>query len=603
MVKLNKKKKAELTDFLKNRFREIYDKKQCVDERVVQWQKQYNSIPDDDKEDFQTNMFIPYTFSQIAGLKPRMRFSLFTGKDPFLSVRAKSKNFKDSEIGIRDMLMHEFESIDFPRVMKDAMHSTLPNGTGWVKVTMDKDNNLKMTELDFFDVIVDFTQEGQKSNDFHDIFHRIETTPSAMMLKQAQGVYEDVEEVASTSFPCDEIVNNQLRSQSYYLSIAELGIDEKRYKQKNFNKVELLEWWGWYDIEGKGVEIPIVATLANREKLIRVDVNKDMVIPIFPLRCYRIPRLVYGKSICQMVEGLQYEMNEKRNQRMDALNLILKPWLKARRSADIDWDNLYQTPDNIIRMDDPQTDLIPAEIGRIPGAVYQEDPQMKSDMQFAVGINDIGFSAQGRGAATTATGISITTSEGATRFRDYLDDFSLDIIEIVKYILFLIKKYKNMERQVRLYDSHEWRNITAQEIKQDYAISVDLATLIQNKEMRIQLLINLVNVLGNSPKYDVDPLIREILALAEIPNKEDVTGDKREKLKQEIKEEAQKAVQAKLQPAFASPLQGQDIGLDRPINEILQNTGASRVLNPSAPQTVQNPLASLFRNIGGAPVA
>ena len=42
-----------------------------------------------------------------------------------------------------------------------------------------------------------------------------------------------------------------------------------------------------------------------------------------------------------------------------------------------------------------------------------------------------------------------------------------------------------------------------------------------------------------------------------------------------------------------------DIGMDRPINEILQAPSALAPLAPSAPQTVQNPVMELIKNMGG----
>ena len=436
METLSQEKEKELLSFVLDRFKELTDKKYELDKRVVDWLGDYHSIPRGNKQAWESDIFVPFAFSQIATIKPRLKRSLFQEKD-FITVEAKHPDFVHCEQGIRDYIISEMEEINFKHVVSDAIHDAMPYGTAWFKVVLSPlENNISFSHLDFFNVITDVGQRGERSNDFTDVFHRVETNLSNIRIKEEQGVYKNTDKVGETEFPMDDILENQIKVQGYSMSVPDLTIDKPSEKKSNkLNKVELLEYWGWFDINDDGKDEPIVMTIANRSVMLRVDINPDGIIPIFPLRIYRIPHIVYGKSFIQLIEGLQAELNTKRNQFIDLLNLILKPWFKARRHGDIDWDNLFGTPNNVIRMDDPLSDLVPFEPKTPPSYMFNTEGLIKNDMQYTLGATDYNMGvSSGRGYTETATGISIITSESATRFADYLDDINFDLMTVIEYL-------------------------------------------------------------------------------------------------------------------------------------------------------------------------
>jgi hypothetical protein len=587
MIKgLTEELEAELLQFAKDRFAELYDKKKLLDENAVEWLADFHAIPKGEVEAWQSDIFIPYGFSQVASISPRLKGSLFQYED-FIEVISKQQEYVSSEQSIRDYLISYFEEMAFKRKASDVIDDAMPYGTGWVKVVTSPDGNqIRMSTLDFFDVIPEFSQKGDRSNDFSDCFHRIESNINAVRLKETQGVYKNVEKLEDSEFPIDEIIESQIKVQGYSMGIDNLSADKQKSKSDSLNKVELMEWWGKYDVNGDGEDEDIVITLGNREVLLRVDLNTDGIIPIFPIRPYRIPRLTFGKSFIQLVEGLQQELNTKRNQFMDVLNLILKPWFKARRSSEIDWDNLFGTPNNVIRMDDTN-DVQPFEMKAPPSYMFNTETLIKNDIQTVLGASDVnlGGGAGGRGFNQTATGISQLASEGATRFRDYLEDLHFDFIQIIEYVLFLIKKYKRDHKKVRIFNSQDWENITAKALKGKYRVRINLAPFVQNKELRMQVLMNLANTLGEL--IDVKPVARNILELAEVKYIDEVLG--------ENKREQRKIATAEASRNLNTP----DASADLPINTILQNPAGVSPLNPSAPQTVQNPILDLIRNTAG----
>ena len=503
-----------------------------------------NSIPLDDKESWQHNIFVPYVYGLVEAMKPRIIAAIFN--DPYyLSVEAQDHSFLPFENRIRNWLLWKLDSMSFEDKIKMAVGDSLMFPASWMKVLINKlrtgngedDYNyyIDVARIDYLDVWTDFAYRRQMT----DVFHRIESNANKIGLLMKNGVYDESKFEMLDKLSGDynmDIPDRKAIFESMFMSLGNQGVDKEKEKKQagKLNKIELIEWQGSYDWNDDGIDEPIVVTLANRKEGLRIDKYEDG-ISIFPIRNGKNSTIIYGRPIAQQVEGLQEELNDKRSKRFDALERLLNMMYKARRTATIDWDNLFSAPDNVLLMDDIHNDLDTIRGEPVPRAAYEEENYIKADAQFATGAQD--FNAQGIvGAKGTATGVNAILSESATKFRTSVEDAVNDIIPLVNFIFLKVKKYSSEKESIRIMNTQRWETVTAKEQKGNYRIKLGISNITTlNKELRIQLLTNLMNIAGRVPGLvNLKEFIKRILLIADLKHPENVMGKEETSIKQKI---------------------------------------------------------------------
>jgi hypothetical protein len=514
----------------------LIDKRKHYDDRSFDWCRLYNSIPESTRngvtiQDWEHNMFVPYTFAHVETTAPRMTASIFNDPE-YIKVTAMNNAFMKHEGNINDWYMWKLEQKGWKKKMKADIKDALVFPTAWEKVLLMKetDGNIKVDvqKVDYLDLWVNFNQQTE----IDECMHRIESNVARLTALQDAGVYENVEQLVpreneydtTTAYPLD-IPEQKAKIESLYLSIADKGID--RSKESNTSRklqlVEVMEWWTWADI-GNGKPEQVIVSVGNRNVGLRIASWKEYErIPFFPLRVGKSSHTIYGRPVPQQLEMLQEELNEQRSKRYDILDRTLQLMFKARRTATIDWDTLFSAPDNVILMDDIHNDLATIDQGTVPPHSYKEEDITKSDMDFVAGGSDYRGIAKG-----TATGVNAVLSEDATRYRGMVDDFVEDMEALINYVFIMEKKFATENESYRIFNSQEWDTMTLDALKGDYNLKIGVSNIsTPNKEVRLQLLINLLNIVGNMQGMegvDIKEFIRRLLTQADIKNVDDIMG-------------------------------------------------------------------------------
>lgn len=117
--------------------------------------------------------------------------------------------------------------------------------------------------------------------------------------------------------------------------------------------VELLSFWGKYDIDGDGIKEEALLVIANRSVLARAIANpfhhqkrpivKDVLVPV--------PMEWFGIGLIEPIIPLQHELNTLRRQRLDNINQALNSMWKVDTLADVDVDTLKSVPNGIVLTD------------------------------------------------------------------------------------------------------------------------------------------------------------------------------------------------------------------------------------------------------------
>ena len=370
------------------------------------------------------------------------------------------------------------------------------------------------------------------------------------------------------------------------------GLDKVREsaEAKRMQKVEILEWWGSYDINDDGFDEKIIVSIGNREVGLRIDVYEDR-IPFFPIRVGKNTRTIYGRPLAQQLEMLQEELNELRSKRYDILDRTLKLMFKARRTSLIDWNTLFGAPGNVLLMDDIHEDLEIVEQKPVPASAYEEESITRADIEFVTGARDY----SGIGTRGTATGVNAILSESATRFRSIVDDVVEDTLDLVEYVFLMIKKYSTKKESIKILNSQDWITITSEELAANYRVKIGISNITTpNKEMRIQLFINLLNVIGRiEGMVNIKEFIRTILNEADIRNVDAILDESPAKQKRARMLEAARKIKKKKEPVIP--------GMGGVIERIAGDGGniLGAPLAPASPQTVTSPLVNIITGMQG----
>jgi len=201
-----------------------------------------------------------------------------------------------------------------------------------------------------------------------------------------------------------------------------------------------------------------------------------------------LPNEFYGMSVVQIIYHLQEELNTARNQRIDAVSMVLNRMWKVRRSADIDESELVSRNHGIIHVDDPD-DVTWFEFSEIPHSSYTDEQIIKIDMENAVGTPSIV-----RGVdpvrQETATEIVTKSSNAGIRF-----DVKIMLFEAlgIKRLAMLMdlnnQQFIDTERLVRVFGEEagfQWVTVAPHELvgEWDYRPSGANVDPGANKELR-----------------------------------------------------------------------------------------------------------------------
>ncbi|MFA5151508.1 MAG: hypothetical protein WC554_02995 [Clostridia bacterium] len=445
-IKLSEKdEKAK--QLVKDRFNTARDYRRLnYDQSWLRYQKQYRSRLASEKEyKFQARLFIPYSFSSVETVIPRVMEAIFS-YDPIVAVKPRSAEDIVNSSLIEKLLNYQINRMDFINSFHLLTKMCLIYGTCIAKVDWKKEyRKVKRfrAKIDEFGnpvyddkgkpVIEKVEQEILYYDDPYiypiDIFNFYidpkatsidtaeycimvtETTMDRLRQMQKMGIYKNVNMV-------EEIKGTIRHDDGRERFINVDKHDPNNSIDKHSQKVTLYEHW----------EDDRVIVLAEEQVVIRDEENpywhcrKPFVSGII---C-PVEHQFYGIGLMEMVESLQNELNDLRNLRMDNLKLAINCMYKIARDADVDIDNLINEPGGVIQTN--YVDGIEAlETKDVTTNAFTEAKIITDDIQTTHGIYDY---SKGRPSQDRETATGILSLQEAANYR-----FKLMILLLCKNIL------------------------------------------------------------------------------------------------------------------------------------------------------------------------
>ena len=254
------------------------------------------------------------------------------------------------------------------------------------------------------------------------------------------------------------------------------------------------------------------------QKPIRLMDGNEITVPNVPFEYYPFesasmnagPDEFYGIGIARLTEQIQEHMNIRSSQRLENIELaIMKSFIISTFSG-IDPDNLVMAPGSLI-LTNQMDGIREIEVSDVTRSSYMED-----DVEFRLGEEVTGVQPALRGATggskQTATQASQQLQQAHLRGNTLMSDLADTIASLARKTAVMIRQFMNQHEYERIIgepDAGLFR-LSTREILECADFRPTWKQGNQNKEMRLQGLMQLLQVGANIPIVNVPALVHDI---------------------------------------------------------------------------------------------
>lgn len=523
-----KAKEADILDKVIRDFDSAVMTRAPHEEKWVRWYKLYRSYTE--KKDTGANLFIPYTFSAIESVVPRLISTMFASR-PFIGVLPVNEESVDKAKMHEKLLDYQLtQRINTIELASMWIKEALMYGTSHIKpvwryeirnvkqkvpvtsiLGVSMESKYQDTEIvayddphvehiDIWDIYVD--PDATNVDDAEYVVHRVFRTKEHIKRMAQNGIYKNIEKIGNSFSPTssDEIGSEE--------RMSSIGLSKSPKQQ---DKIELLEYW----------TDERIIVVANRSAIIRNEPNPFWhgKKPFIRIVDHPVPHEYYGIGEIEPIEYLQYELNDTRNQRMDNVNLVLNRMWKVLRGSDIIPEQLISRPGGFIEVDD-MGDIEEIKFTDVTSSSYKEEEEIKRDIDRTVGVFDYarGETTDRRETATTASILSNAANERFKLKVQLMEDMGLRRLGLM--LIQLNQQFIDSERVIRVVgdDGVNFEILSPEDIMGEFDIMPIGSTVepIINKETRVNQLISLYGVMKDSPHINQSEFLKKILETADI---------------------------------------------------------------------------------------
>jgi hypothetical protein len=495
------RREEDLIKLINDRYYYAAEARKKYEKKWERFYKLYRSQPETKKKG-KANIFVPQIFTTVEAIVPRLVSGyLSTSKPPVDVVGATPRDHYFSQY-VKTLKTWQYNKMRFPVFLDMFTRQTLIYGTGIAKVYWKFSKNFDgpfVECIDLFDFFID--PDALSISDAKYVIQRKMMDKDTLMACQERGIYKNVEYLTQGS-------GTQYKQNPENEKKGKEGAPDDDDKE-----FELLEYW----------EEDKLITLGNNRVLLRERDNpfdhkkKPFVATKF------IPSLheFYGIGVIEPLEGPQNELNTKRNQRLDNINLMLNMMWMLQSGAIDDLKQLVARPGGIIVCNDING-LKPVPVHDYTSKAMQEEQVSKNDIHETSGVNEFVRGTNTDGSSLTATEIRVKYEQSATRL-----DYNLKLMaetgirDIATMIVALDQQFITDEQIVRVVSdgSTKFYGIRPEDIRGDFEVKVNPDPAGIGERERLENLTNAFMMVQNMQSANPVPLAKAIFEQLNIPAK------------------------------------------------------------------------------------
>lgn len=403
-----------------------------------------------------------------------------------------------------------------PAHIKKAIELTQQNGVPIVPYFVENQTvtETKLTRneptievCNYNNVVIDPSCGGDLSKAKFVIFS-FETSLSEL---QKQGIYSNLDEVKATK------LNSVLSEPDH----ATENASSFTFKDEPRAQVVAFEYWGWWDVHGKGVTTPIVATWVG-DTLIRLEENPYPFkqVPFVAVQYLPVRRNVYGEPDGALLQDNQdivgavtrgaidlmaRSANSQTGIRKDALDAVNKR--RYDKGQDYEFNPAVDPRQAIITHQYPE---IPNSVSLMLGIQHNEAESLTGVKAFTGGIS-------GEALGKTATSVRGALDAASKRELGILRRLAKGITDIGKMIIAMNGEFLSDEEIIRV-TNEDFVAINREDLVGCFDLKLSISTAEEDNQ-KAQELAFMLQTMGNSMPQDFSQMIlADIARLRKMPD-------------------------------------------------------------------------------------
>jgi hypothetical protein len=354
-----------------------------------------------------SKVFIPLIFQIIEIATPKL-ISFTSGNDSLFDVVANDINEADVAKNIKRLLSDQFDKNDFDDKYETFLKQLLLYGTSYFWVDWEVEWQWKVNRIPKVNRFVDDNGVNQEKTTYETKkrYEIVGRKPKLTVL-DVLDVFPSQDHPEVTNQPSvmirkflnrDEFARICDSPQPYFgnkdaalATGSSMKYQETRQWRKtargeistvSSNDIELIEVWGYWDLDGDGKDEPCQVVIANRMVVVRAVPNPfdHQEIPLVKVNFCKVPFEWFGIGLVEPVLTLQNETNLVRRQRLDNVNILINQMYKVLATdTSIDVDKVAASPSGVILVD-AMENLQAIDRKDVTTSAYQDAQAIQQDM-------------------------------------------------------------------------------------------------------------------------------------------------------------------------------------------------------------------------------
>lgn len=281
----------------------------------------------------------------------------------------------------------------------------------------------------------------------------------------------------------------------------------------NKDNVDILTYWGKYDLDGDGIREEVQIVIANGACLIKAIRNpfEHQKRPIVRGVLFPVPFEWYGLGLVEPIIALIHELYTIRNQYIDMNNLILNRMWKIATWADVDVDTLVTSPNGFVLTGD-MDGIEELQQQPLPGSVTEMSLMLQTDIENASAPKSIQGAPQSGALGRTARGAQLIITQALEKFGmgAKLIEESV-IVEVLRMFKKLNEQFLDSDEVLQhFYGGVVQGRLTPEALRAELDFTLLGISETVTSEATINQLISLYNLVSARPDIDSTGLLFEI---------------------------------------------------------------------------------------------
>lgn len=354
-----------------------------------------------------SKVFIPLVFQIIEIATPKL-ITFTSGNDNLFDVEANDVNEESVAQNVKRLLSDQFDQNEFDDKYETFLKQLLLYGTSYFWVDWEvkwawkvsrtpkvmqfvDDNGINQSKTEY---VTEKRYEiaGRRPKlsvlDVLDVFPcqdhaEVENQPSVMIRKfMVREEFERMCEGPQPYFANKDMAMSTGTSAKFQETRQWRKTARGEISTVKSRDIELIEVWGYWDLDGDGKPEPCQVVIANRQVVVRAVPNPfdHQEIPLIKVNFCKVPLEWYGIGLIEPVLSLQNETNLVRRQRLDNVNLLINQMYKVLATdTSIDIDKVQSSPSGVVLVDD-MNNLQPITRGDVTNTAYADAQAIQQDI-------------------------------------------------------------------------------------------------------------------------------------------------------------------------------------------------------------------------------